>query len=331
MSRASVVGMLVAAEILIVGMAVYVLGGGGPTFAGGLRHADFSAAAIAPIAAGSTPQVVIDDAASRISVTTSSDELVHVRDLTQMRGAVFSSGSYPQLRVTRTADGVHIERPATGHLSVEIFGFSTEEVAVEVPSGSHVQIARCSGADVSGVSGSVSVQSQDGHVTLNDLSGIVDARSDDGSLSAVNVRADRLSMESSNGHIALKDVTTGSLVARTNDGHIEASGLTVAGERPQATLHTDNGPVRVSGTFAPAGSYELSSSDGSIELRLPQNADLAIAASTGDGRISVDGSSAEGDDSASRTIRLGAGSGTMKLATSDGSIHILTNGDFHGF
>ncbi|MFZ0573599.1 MAG: DUF4097 family beta strand repeat-containing protein [Candidatus Cybelea sp.] len=333
MSRVSVVAMLLAAEVLIAGMAVYALGGGPTAFAGSMHRVDFAAAPVEPLAAGETPQVAINDAASRVSVGVSNDGLVHVRDLTQMRGAIFSSSSYPQLRVTRTADGVRIERSARQHSSVELFGFSVEAIQVDVPSGSHVQIARCSGADVNGITGGVSVQSQDGHVNLRDLRGTVDASSDDGYLTATNVRGDRLAMESSDGHLTLADVSVGSLVARTHDGRIEANNLTVAGTRPDATLHSDDGPLRVAGTFGPNGSYEVSTGDGSVNLRVPQDSDLAIDASTGDGRIDVDGSSLARDDSARQTIRLGAGSSTMKLATSDGSIHLYTNGDFqsHGF
>jgi DUF4097 and DUF4098 domain-containing protein YvlB len=329
MSRISVVAMLVAAELLIVGMAVYALGGGPAALAGSRRHVSFAAAPVEPLAAGETPQVAIDDAASRVSVGVSNDGLVHVRDLTQMRGAIFSSSNYPQLRVTRTADGVRIERSARQNFSVELFGFSDEAIQVDVPSGSHVQIARCSGADVAGISGGVNVQSQDGHVNLSDLRGTVDASSDDGYLTATNVRGDRLAMESSDGHLTLADVTVGSLVARTREGRIEASNLTIAGARPDATLHSDDGPLRVAGTFGPNGSYEVSTDDGSVNLRVPRDSDLAIDASSGDGRIDVDGSSLARDDSARQTLRLGAGSSTMKLATSDGSIHLYTNGDFH--
>jgi hypothetical protein len=302
MSRASVVGMLIAAEVLIAGMALYAVGRGGTTFAAGMHHVDFTAAPIAPVAAGATPRVVIDDASSRVHVGVSNDESVHVRDLTEMHGGVYSSGSYPQLRVTRTADGIRIERPST-RLSIAIFGFSTQSVQVDVPSGSHIEIAGCAGADVFGVTGGVSVHSRDGHVTLTDLQGTVDARSDDGYLSATNVRGDRLGMESMDGHISLKNVAVASLLAQTRDGRIEAEALSVTGD---ATLQTD---------------------DGSIRLGLSPNANLAIDASTRDGRIVVDGTSLDHDDAAQRTIRLGAASGSMKVATSDGSIHILTNGD----
>ena len=308
MSRASIVGMLVAAEILIVGMALYTLRGSAPAFGASVHGIDFTAAATAPIAAGATPHVVIDDRESRVRVGVSSDNLVHVRDLTQFRGAIFSSSSkYPQLRVTRTGDGVLIERPQAGSVSMDIFGYSTQTIEVDVPSGSRLEIARCSGAEVTGIAGGVSVRSQDGSVKLADLQGTIDVASDDGSLRANNLQADTLTLE-------------------TRDGRIEADGVSVAGAHPQATLHSGDGSVHASGTFAAGGTYELSSDDGSIELRLARDADLTIAASTGDGRILVDGNAAETDDSSQRTIRLGAGSSTMKLATSDGSIRILTNG-----
>jgi hypothetical protein len=303
MSRASVVAMLIAAEVLIVGMAIYSLGRGGASFAAGMHQVDFTAVPLAPIAAGATPHVVIDDSESRVKVGVSSDELVHVRDLTEMHGGVYSVGKYPQLRVERTTDGVRIERPNSGRLSIAIFGFSTQAIQVDVPSGARVEIANCAGADLFGLNGDASVHSQDGHVTLTDLQGSVDARSDDGYVSATNVRGDRLAMQSSDGHLSLKDVTVKALTAQTRDGRIEAEQLTVTGD---SSMQTDDGPIHVS---------------------LAPNANLAIDASTRDGRITVDGNSIDRDDSAERTIRLGTAAATMKVATSDGSIHIITNGD----
>jgi len=295
--------MLIAAEVLIVGMAIYSLGGGA-TFASGMHRVEFTPAAVAPLAAGTSPHVVIDDSQSRVHVSISNDELVHVQDLTQMHGVVFSTTSYPQLRVTRTADGVRIERPSTPHLGIDIFGFNIE--SIEVPSGSHLEIARCSGADVSGIAGGVSVRSQDGHVTLADLDGSVDARSDDGYVDARNVRGDRLALETMDGHVALHQVAVASLTATTHDGRIEVRDLTLVGERPDATLHTG---------------------DGSIKVYLTPNANLTVDASTSDGHVYVDGSSlGRDDDSAQRSIRLGSGAGKMTIGTADGSIHIFTNG-----
>lgn len=304
MSRATVVAMLLAAEIAIVGMAIYVIGGGGTTFAAGLRSANFSAAPIAPLAAGATPHVVIDDPHSRVVVGASTDQLVHVRDLTHIHGAVFSSAPYPRLTATRTPDGVRIARADGGRVSFSFFEMSVQRVEVDMPPGSRLEIARCEGANVNGVEGGVSVHSIDGHVTLSDLRGSVDARSDDGYISATNVRGDRLAIESLDGHLSLDNVAVASLVGTTRDGHIEAAGLSVGND---ATLQTADGWMRVG--FA-AG------------------ADATVDASTRDGKITVDGFSNDNDSSAQRTIRLGAGTGRMKLATDDGSIHITTNGAF---
>jgi hypothetical protein len=302
MSRASVVGMLVAVEIVIVGMAIYAIGHGGRTFAAGMHHVDFTATSIAPLAAGSAPAVAIDDAESRVRVSVSSDGLIHVRDLTQIHGALFSNSRYPRLTVTRTSDGVRIERPGAQSFSIGIFGLSTQAIEVAVPRDSRVEIARCAGADVSGITGGVSVHSMDGHVTLADLQGSVDARSDNGYLDASDVRGDRLALESMDGHLALQNIAVTSLDATTRDGHIQADGLNVSGE---ATLQTD---------------------DGTIQLQLAPGSDLTVDASTRDGHISVDGNITSGDDSAQRSIRLGAGTGHMKVATADGSILIHTNG-----
>lgn len=299
--------MLVAAEIVIVGMAIYAIGGHGASLAAGMHHVDFTASPIAPLAAGGAPHVVVDDANSRVQVGLSSDALVHVRDLTEIRGAFFSGEKYPQLHVTRTADGVNVERPRTSDISIMMFGFSHQAIEIDVPAGTHLEIARCSGADVDGISGGVSVHSVDGHVTLNDLQGAVDARSDDGYLKATNVRGDRLAMESRDGHLTLENVAVASLSATTNDGRIEAGDLKVSGD---ATLQTEDGSVRVG---------------------LAQNADVTIDASTRDGHIYVDGSSSDGDDSAQRTIRVGAGTSHMKLASGDGSIHISTNGELQSY
>jgi len=293
--------MLVAAEVLIVGMAIYSLGSGGAAFATGVHQVDFTPRSIEPVAAGATPHVVIDDTASRVRVGASSDQLVHVRDFTQIRGAVFSSAPYPQLTVARTADGLRVERPPTGNLSIHIFGMSDQLIEVDVPTGSRLEIVRCAGADIDGITGGVSVHSVDGHVKLADLQGSVDARSDDGYLEATNVRGNRLALASMDGHLTLRDVAVTSLDATTRDGRIEAKTLSVSDD---ATLQTD---------------------DGSIRLELAPKADLSIDASTRDGKIVVDGNSAD-DDAAQRTIRVGAGTGRMKLATGDGSIHIFTNG-----
>lgn len=303
MSRASLVAMLVAVEIAIVGIALYTVRGMGIAH---VHAVDFVAKTFTPLEAGSSPRIEIDDPDSGVYVTASSDGLVHVRDLTSTHGAFFGSrSSIPQLDVKRTSDGVSISRAAMGaHFD---FWWSERRIEVEIPSGSRLEIARCSGAHVTGVEGGVAVASQDGRITLTDLRGSIQAKSDDGSITATRVRGDNLVLQSADGRLRLEDVSASSLDAQTKDGSIEAHGLAIAAGAQHAVLHTG---------------------DGSIRVALASGADLTVDASTGDGHIDVDGNTASnGDsDSAQRTVRVGNGSGSLQLSSGDGSIHLTTNG-----
>jgi len=306
MSRSSLVAMLIAAEIVIVGVAIYAVRG-----AHSVHSADFVARPIAPIDAGTSPRIAVDDAESRIEVAVSSDQLVHVKDLTSTGGAFFGDRvTVAQLDVKRVADGVSISRPKSDGFGMHFqMGWFERRVEIDVPAGSHVEIARCAGAEITGIEGGVAVTSQDGRIVLADLTGAVQANSDDGSISATRIRGDDLALQSADGRLELIDVSASSLDAQTKDGSIEARDLSIAGgTQPHAVLHTDAGSIRVA---------------------LAARADLTVEASTNDGKVVVDGQSfrnAGDGDSTQHVVRLGSGSGSLQLSSDDGSIHILTNG-----
>jgi len=298
--RVALIALLIAVEVVIAGMILYALHG--PRFAAGHSSA-FTPAVVMPLAAGFSPHVYISDRESGVTVNTSSDGLVHVVDETSITGPMWGT-PIAQLKVSRSDDGVRIERRGDDS-SRTVFGFSREHIEVSVPAHATIEIAQCSGADVSGVENDVTVASQDGHIALTGVRGNVSAHSDDGS-------------------IRLNDVTANLLDARTDDGSIRANAITIAGTSPHALFHSKDGSVEVNGSFAPSGSYEVSSNDGHIKLGLAPGADMTIDASTGDGHVVVDGRSY--DEDGPQTVRLGSGSATMRVATDDGSVHISTNG-----
>jgi DUF4097 and DUF4098 domain-containing protein YvlB len=332
--KAAIVGMLIAVEILIAGFAVWCIGGTGHLSAAGFgaHNVDYTSKMVASIDAGQTPHVVISDPESRVYVRVSSDGQVHVKDNTSIHGMIFSSDrAIPKLTATRTEDGVRVERADYNDNWMHVaFGMTEQNIEVDVPATARVEIQKSSGATVSGLRAGISAQSQDGHIELTDVQGNVDAHSADGYIDATNVKGDTLSLVSADGHVGLRDVTAQQLTARSSDGHIEATNLTIAGAAPQATLHSDDGWVRVRGDFAPGGTYEVSSNDGRIELALLANADLTVAASTSDGHVVVNGksSSSDDEDAHNKTIKLGSGSGSMRVSSGDGSIHLTTNGAF---
>ncbi len=329
-SRTSIVAMLIAVELLLAGMMIFVVRGGfgGNVFASsGMHRISFAAQPIAPVAAGASPHVVVDDAGSFVTVTASSDGLVHVTDKTNVMGAVFGSASIAQLKMTRTADGVRIERPGNTQ-NFFSFGSYSQEIAVDVPPGSRIEIVRASGADVRDINNRVDVASQDGHISLARINGDVSAHSDDGHVDATDIKGTSVQVSSSDGHLSLENIDAANLDAHTNDGRIEAHGLRLEGGAPHATLHTSDGSLKIGGVFATAGTYEFTTNDGSVQLALGAGSDVTVNASTDDGSLYVDGQSFSGDGRSEHTARVGAGNGTMRVSSGDGSVHITTNGAF---
>jgi hypothetical protein len=331
-ARSGAIALLLAIEIAIVALAVYSFTGfhGFGSGWGGMHAVNYTVTPIAPLAAGSSPHVVIDDRDDRVIVTTSNDGLVHVTDQSHAQGYVWGpSADRPKLVVTRTGDGVSIVRNAQDELQVRWFGFSdTEErIAVAIPASSTLTVVHSGGDDVTGLSGKVDVMSNDGHITLASLRGDVKASSDDGYIEANNVQAANIALQSNDGHIELRDASANAVNADTQDGHVTVDGLHVTGNGARATIHSGDGPVTVSADFAPGGTYDISTDDGHIIVHLPQSANLAVVATTNDGRIVRDGNSLESGNSGSNdSFTLGGGSGRLHVSSDDGTIEFMTNG-----
>jgi hypothetical protein len=165
---------------------------------------------------------VIDDPNSGVGITASTDGKVHVTDASRADGWTWGNSSRPPLHVTRTADGVLVQR-ASGEDFGLIFGFDREHIDVAVPATAMLEVRQCSGADVSGLTGQVRIHSVDGHIAATD------------------VHASALTLSSNDGSLRLNDVSAPTIDASTNDGSIRARGLQVGG----GTLHTDDGSVHL--------------------------------------------------------------------------------------
>lgn len=313
-ARLPVLTALVAAEIAIVLLAVYSFSGAARgTFANGwsgfgFHHVDYAGAALPSLDAGSAPNVVIDDMDDGVTVTPSTDGRVHVNDVSHFSGLEWSSTQRPKLTMTHTPDGVRIVRPTQDDNTVTIAGSSREHIDVQVPPNAHLDIVSSSGAEVTGLNSNVKVHSNDGHIAVRQIRGDIDVDTLDGSIEA-------------------DDVVANSFDASSNDGHIDANALRVSGNGARAKIHTNDGHIAVAADFGPRGSYDISSEDGHVNVTLAPTADLAIAASTLDGRIVRDGKTVADTDGPSTTsFTLGAGSGHLHVSTNDGTIEFTTNG-----
>jgi Putative adhesin len=290
-SRTSVIAVLVAAEVVILGLAAFSIRGAvsGNAFAGGPGSgANFAAKTFAPIAAGATPRVTIDDPNSGVTIGVSDDGLVHVKDDTSFSGlTLHGPNSYPQLSVTQDFNGVHISRPRYHEGWGMFIGFmnSRQHFEVQVPAAATVMVDECDNAEVSDLKNGATIKALDGRIELAHVAGAIVAHTDDG-------------------HIKVDDVTSSSLDLSSNDGWIEVRDLAaVAG-----------------------GKYSFTTNDGHIVVALARGSDVTIDASTNDGSMRVDGVRQHSDDDRKQqTIRVGNGASTMSVHSDDGSITITTS------
>jgi len=290
LSRTSVIAILVAAEVALLGLAAFSIRGAasGDIFAGGGTGANFTAKTFTPIAAGTAPRVTIDDPNSGVTIGVSNDGLVHVKDDTFFSSmALRGPHNYPQLIVTQDYNGVHISRPSYHEGWGMFIGFvnSHQHFEVQVPPTAIVSVNECDNAEVSDLKNGATIKALDGRVDLTRVEGAIVAHTDDG-------------------HIMANDVTSASLDLSSNDGWIEVRNLTAAAR----------------------GKYDIATRDGHIKVALARGSDVTIDASTNDGSLRVDGARAHGGDSAQQSIRVGSGGSTMRVHSDDGSVTITTNG-----
>jgi hypothetical protein len=312
LSRSSVIGVLVAAEVAILGLAAYSVRGAvfGDVFAGVGKGPDFVAKTFAPIAAGSAPRVTIDDPNSGVTIGVSDDGLVHVKDDTYFSGVgLRSPGAYPQLTVTQDSNGVHISRPAYHEGWGMFIGFldSRQHFEVQVPANATLIVDECDNAEVSDLKNGATIKALDGRIELTHVAGAIVAHTNDG-------------------HVAADDVTSPSLDLSSNDGWIEVRNFTATGASPYVRLQSADGHINASGLFPAGGKYELATSDGHINVAFARGSDVTVDASTNDGSLHLDGIRQAGDDGARQSIRVGSGGSAMRVHSDDGSVTITTNG-----
>jgi len=307
LSRSTVVGALVVAELAVVGLAVRSLGFGSgpdrPHVQMAMQMPDMTmpvmsmASAAVPaggtvlgngertFATGPAPHVVValeNDA--RLIVRAADSGSVRVTlDLTKEGWP-----ARPPIPLTAdaTADGVRVAMaaPPSG-VSFSMGGYD-RTITIEVPPNARVEISSAEGrVSTSGLQAPVRVRADDGTIEIRDQHGDVDARTSDGRIVLANVDADRL-------------------VAHSADGSIDANNVRLA----DGELTTDSGHVEVSASSASDSVVAIHTDDGSVRIA--------------SGLSSENHSSSDDDDRQSRTVTLGSARGKFTIATSDGHVSL---------
>lgn len=170
------------------------------------------------------------------------------------------------------------------------------------------------------VNSRVSVETEDGAVSVERLNGVIELRTLDGPVSGVDLSG-RVSVSTGDGSVRL-DSVTGAVDVKTLDGSIAFSG------RPEALrlLSSDGSVVVRIGEGVPMTTdWEINTFDGGVELRLPSTFDAEVDARTEDGRVSSDAMVVASTGARSRREllgRIGAGGHSIKIRTGDGRISL---------
>lgn len=170
------------------------------------------------------------------------------------------------------------------------------------------------------------LRSGDGSITVEDVSGQLTLRTADGSVSGLRLSGE-LRVRTDDGSIRLRE-TTGKVDVETLDGSVTVNGLLTL-----LRAKSGDGSVRVTAEKGSALSddWSVETTDGTVELRLPEDLAAEIDAVTSDGSIrsshphlSVPERRGEDEDRDEdrRALKatLGGGGHTLRVRTGDGSI-----------
>ena len=274
-------------------------------------------------APGGVTRLKVDAGGSRVEVTASDSPGIKVDE--RLRWS--NDRNKPQVRHTTEGDTLKL----SSKCGRQVIGVGSCGVTfrVRVPRATPVDITNRDGAIVaSGLTGTVNLHNANGSITATDLratTATLDTR--DGSL-RVSGRADTADLTSENGSVDATGLTAGRLTARTRDGRIRLSGTATS-----ADLRSDNGNIEATGLTsdrltahtrdggislalaAPPSNVAAEAQNGSVELRLPSEADYAISASVSNGTRKIDSGVHENSQSKRR----------IQLTARDGGVHVTPN------
>jgi len=164
------------------------------------------------------------------------------------------------------------------------------------------------------VEADITVSVNNGSITVADVMGTIDIESENGSIDATNVKG-AVTGETANGSI---DVTLSQahLDLETDNGSI-----TVSQSQCSLDAETDNGDIRFSGRLI-GSQHRLKSSNGSINVGIPTDSELAIEASVGNGSISTTLPLSGDTQGKTWSAVLNAPTSNLSLQAGNGSIKI---------
>ena len=206
--------------------------------------------------------------------------------------------------------GIHFNWGRNHRLHIEVRMPQNADLTVETGDGS---------VETNAISGTIKVHTGDGSVKADSLTGTIDLHTNDGSIRVDNLKGD-MRLHTGDGSIEAHNLD-GKVDADSGDGHIRLEGRFEA-----LNVKTGDGSVdaRVLNGSKMGTSWSLRTGDGSVDLTLPADFQADIDATTGDGHISL-GIPVTVEGTFSRSAihgKMNGGGQALTIHTGDGSIRL---------
>ena len=265
------------------------------------------------------PEVRVHTDNGSVQIITSDTQQVEFRVKTTGSAWGFGFGDRPHIESKQ--DGNVVELDAHQGASY-VIGFSNRHTAIEVrmPKSADLQLRTGDGSiDIDSVEGNVRATTSDGRVNIAQVHGKIEVSSSDGSIVARALKGD-VKLTTSNGSIRATELDGGCNVS-SSDGSV-----TVEGRFDSLNVHSSDGSVstRVAAGSSMTSSWDVSTSDGSVEVALPQDFKASLDASTADGHITLNlPVQVQGEVSKSHVHgTLNGGGPSFRIHSSDGSVRL---------
>jgi hypothetical protein len=254
--------------------------------------------------AGDHPRVRVTTADARVEVHAVRGKTIDAH--VELNGHV--TGLYlgritPKVRIERREDGlVDIEARLTGGVGGITIMSQRLIVEVSVPPACDLEIHTSDGpVSVEGVHGQIQVSSSDGRLTLHDVGGDIRLHTSDGAV--------------------LADGLDGRLDGTTSDG-----ALRIRGRFDDLELESSDGrlTVEVESGSKMTEDWNLSTSDGGLDLTLPRALKATLDARVRDGHLDLDLPGRNLEESSHHDVRLDLNGGgpVIRVRSGDGSVRI---------
>ena len=222
-----------------------------------------------------------------------------------------------KIDISRTADSVNIRTVPP----LERFGNSGARYQIRLPKQAVLELIKSTNGSmrVNGIDGPANLRTTNGSIRASDLRGSLSASSTNGAVECIGIDGGT-TVRTTNGRVKMEDIR-GAMEANTTNGSIYAE-MEASTEDRRTRLSTTNGSVEIRLPATLKSDVRASTTNGSISVDLPATASFQVTARTSGSSVKSE-FPVVGEITKKRIEgRVGAGGPLLDLSTTNGGISL---------